>query len=451
MNNIQSLSNLNNKMYGCIKKPDSKSSNTSTVLHPLNFTLPDSYKPLSIAFNGTSNYATNIRLNNEFDRVFADNNATSFLNYINSTMKSLSSRQTLYFNWNTELSQTPECCKIKANKRGFSNEANVITVDKNAHVQIENSTLGNIFITPEELEEKCGMTDDNKFIIGNGVRFLDPADQFNWNSLPVGREWPPDENSIKGLLNLNTDKSKQAILFDSTDTDVGKNYNTKSRGLIAVNPLDSSVIVAVQQQNLNQDVNLAPWAIAPFKVPEGKKALTVFPVETPFFKKYDEDFSAYMQGKKLAHREIQDVILHGKDQWQVDRDNKFMMLDPSKDAGMVGALDSQATWSLFAVEDSDKVIVMRSIYRNSHGDQFKAFSLSGNAKYIEQELTAPRVKAGEKSTLVFKIDLVPLKDLDGVNFDKFSAKNFKDEVTQVANAVKSSITRIKRDTRDQLK
>jgi hypothetical protein len=94
---------------------------------------------------------------------------------------------------------------------------------------------------------------------------------------------------------------------------------------------------------------------------------------------------------------------------------------------------------------------MRSIYRNSHSDQFKAFSLSGNAKYVEQELTAPRVGEGQKSSLVLKIDQVPLNSLPGISFDKFDSDSFKEQTSQVASAIRNRITDIRRETKLNLK
>lgn len=424
-------------------KPVSKSD-----LNHLNHTLPGAYKPLffnDVSFLGTNNLTTNIRLTREFNNAFESSDASKFLAYINDTLKSLSKSSDEHYTCEVNSSNVDGAFTISAKSNDQSND---ITVDKNAHVQINNSDLGNIFITKEELENKCGMQDDSKVIIGDGVRFLDPADQFNWPKMPIGREWPTADSSIGNLLYLSTDKCNQAIIFDSKDTPVGDAYNTKPRGIIAVDPKDSSVIVAVQQKNNNDSVKIAPWAIAPFKVPEGKKALTVFPVETPFVSKYE---AAGKLKPEAMDKSVKDVVLNGKDQWQLDKQNNFMFIDPSKEANMAGALDSQANWSLFAVEGSDKVLVMRSIYRNSHDDQFKAFSLSGNAKYIEQELTAPRVGKGKQSTLAFKIDLVPLSSLKGIEFNSFSSEGFKDQVTSVATAIKETITEIRRETKSNIK
>ncbi|MEW5820491.1 MAG: hypothetical protein AB1782_09905 [Cyanobacteriota bacterium] len=402
-----------------------------------------------INFCGTSNSLTNLRLNFEINNAFNLNDASRFLHYVNSTLESLSDNSCKA--WKSNIINSSDSIKINAINTKDHSSTNKITVDKNAHVQITNSQQGNLFITRDELEQKCQMKDDNKLIIGDGVRFLDPADQNNWGKLPISREWPPDENSIKGLVNLSADKSNQAIMFDTKSTTVGDGYNVKNRGLIAIDPTDSSVIIAVQTQNNNDNTRLAPWAVAPFKVPDGKKALAVFPTELPFIKKYEDAVKAKSTDTEITSREVKDVVLYGQDQWQIDKNNRFMFLDPSKEGGMVGALDSEANWSLFAVEGSDKVYVMRSIYRNSHDDQFKAFSLSGNAKYVEQELTAPRVPKGQKSSLVLKIDQVPLSSLPGISFDKFDKDNFKQQTTDVAIAVRNKITDIRRKTKGNLK
>lgn len=430
-----------------------KSDNKNELSH-LNYTLPGAYKPLTIKninFCGTNNQSTNLRLTSEFNNAFDNRDASKFLEYINDTLRSISNPSNEHANKFT--------CDIKGRNVDGSltlsakskDQSNQITVDKNAHVQINNSDLGDIFITKQELEDKCGMKDDSKVIIGDGIRFLDPADQSNWPKMPIGREWPTADSSINNLLHLTTDISKQAIMFDSKGTPVGDAYNTKPKGIISVDPKDSSVIIAVQQQNNNKSIPIAPWAIAPFKVPDGKKALTVFPVENQFIRKYDDAVQAYAKSLDIIDNSVKDVVLNGKDQWQIDKQNGFMFIDPLKDANMAGALDSQANWSLFAVEGSDKVLVMRSIYRNSHGDQFKAFSLSGNAKYIEQELTAPRVGKGKQSTLAFKIDLVPLSSLKGISFNEFSQEDFKEQVTVVATAIKEKLTEIRRQTKSNIK
>lgn len=414
--------------------------------------LPEAYRPLNLkhlSFCGTNNTIANKRLTAEFDKAFKEKNVVVFLNYVNGTLKSLSTSTKDNDSWQQGIKKTPQNCQIISTSPDGS-ETNHITVDKNAHVQVNNSQSGDIFISRDELETRCGMTDDNKIIIGDGIRFLDPADQSNWEKLPLGKQWPPDKNSIKGLLNLSVDQSGQAIMFDSSGTAVGDQYNCKPRGFISVDPVDSSVIIATQQENRDPHTELAPWAVAPFRVPEDKKSLTIFPVERPFIDNYDAVVKAKAQNKDIENK-VKDVVLYGKDQWQLDKDNGFMFLDPSKDSGMVGALDNNTNWSMFVTEGSDKVVVMRSIYRNSHYDQFKAFSLSGNAKYIEQELTAPRVKKGQKSTLAFKVDLVPLASLEGLNFDKFSSENFREESLQAARAIRQKIAQVRRETKQNLK
>jgi hypothetical protein len=396
------------------------------------------------------NKSTNKTLSQRFDKAFQQKDADEFLRYINETLLSLQdsplAKDKLAISMEGNL-KYPDHAIVRSGQTS-------VNVLKNGHIQINNQKSGPLFISNTELKEF--MDEQNAALIGDGIRGLDPADQYSWEKMPdIKTQWPPDMNTTLGPIQLKADKSGQAIMFDAPDS-VGKAYKTKPRGLISVDPADDSVIVAFQQTNNNPDFKLGSWTIAPFKVPAGKRVVAAFPVEQPFIDKYKEA-QQLVSGEIKSPTESQKAndlqYLIGQEQWNLDKDQKVMLLNPEKPGNMNGMWDNVSNWTVYAVEGSDQAVVMRSIYRNTHPDQLKAFILGGDAKYTELELTSPRVKKGEKSTLIYKIDFVPLKDIFAGNeqkFDKFTAENMNEQVTVVTGLLKDKITDIRRSTKKNL-
>lgn len=368
-----------------------------------NINLPGIYSK-SLILNFKGNLTINKNLSIKLDNAFKNNDASEFIKYVNKHFPSLKKNPQITIEQNPENMEFPVSLIQINNKKPSLN--NKISINKDGHIQItENGSK--LFITKEELEER-GMDTENAHIIGNGIRGFDPHNQQDWVKTNVGAEWPPskDTRELKGVARPFVDKNNKAVLFSSPSS-VGKEYGVNPKGMAVINP-DSSVIITYQQTNNNPDVDFAAWSIAPFKIPKGKKAVTIFPYSS------------------------QDNILDIKSnpKWKI-KDN-LILLDPSQNGDMAGFVSKKANWAIFAVEGSDKAYLMRSIYDNKESvdTKFKAFCMGGkNSNYLELEFMAPRVKKGEKSTIAYKIEPIFLSNY---NLENFSADKIEDESIKIA-------------------
>ena len=366
-------------------------------------------KSLSLSFNGNS--TINKNLSAKLNDAFKNNDASEFIKYANKHFPSIKKDSPIITEQNSDNAEFPVSLVQLNNRKPSLN--NKISVNRDGHIQItENGT--NLFITKEELQES-GMDAENAHIIGNGLRGFDPYNQEDWVKTNVGALWPPakDTRDLKGVAKPFVDKKNKAILFTSPNS-VGEGYGVNPRGLAAINT-DSSVIVAYQQTNNNPDIDFAAWSIAPFKVPERKRAFVIFP-------RFKEDDISNIKNDP---------------QWKI-KDN-LILLDNSKEGKMNGFESKKADWAIFAVEGSGNAYLMRSIYKdkNSKDTKFKAFCIGGkNPKYVELEFMAPKVKKGEKSTIVYKIEPIFLSNY---NLEHFSANKIEDESLKIAKELMSKL------------
>lgn len=455
--------------------------NSLQTLHPINNTYTNSRtisnnRPgVNVSFDKlitTGNNSINSVINSSFNSSFDNNDASEFIKLVNNKLPDL---------YHKNITQ-PITTSLKANylmyglpvSGSIGDNSTQVTIDKSGRLQITDSSIGNLMVNHNDLKndewqqtfwEKNvynyapGLKDipvpsfiptpgrssvSNKEIISGGVRFLDPWPQSEWEKTSLGKNWPPDPYTTKGPLRLSADKNKQAILMDTNHPsciNVGKTYGVAPRGIITVNPEDSSVILAVQQSNINSNpsIKLAPWIIAPIKVPEGKRSLAAIPVHN----------ESTVQPETKANN-ISDwlKVIETNNQWKLDKQNEFIILDPLKH-GQQSKLNTQNTnWALYAIEESDKVIVMRSLYK--HPDQFQAFVRSSNetknAEYLELEYTGPKVPPGYNSTVVVKWDFVPISMLSNNQFSKFGESgNFENEVLTVSKSLGNLIDQVTRN------
>jgi len=393
-----------------------KTSNVSTNCDNLN--IPERYstnlqiypKPFILTFS--SNTQINKNLSTKIDEAFSTEDASEFIRYTNRHLPTIKNIPPVITEENKENKDFPVSLIQINNKKPSLN--NKISVDKHGHIQIaENGEK--LFITKEELIKSGTMDEEAAHIIGNGIRGFDPGNQDDWVKTKLGKTWPtsPDTRDLNGVARPFVDKKNKAILFTSPNT-VGENYGVNPRGIAAINP-DSSVIIAYQQTNNNSEIDFSAWSIAPFKVPEGKKAIAIFPNNN------EENLSDINNNLK----------------WSIKDD--LILLNPSKDGDMAGFISKKADWAIFAVEGSDKAYLMRSIYngKDSNQDKFKAFCLGGeNSNYLELEFMSPRVKQNEKSTIAYKIEPVFLSNY---GLTEFSAEKIEDESIDLANKIKQKI------------
>jgi hypothetical protein len=413
------------------------------------------------------NSSTNTLLNTAFDRTFYKNDATGFIGQVNKLLPPLhydnqGANTTVNLNTNYLMYGLPASGSI-------NNGETSITVTKEGKIQLSHNDLQNILVNKDNLNSTewqeniwnknvynyiPGFRDlpipsyiplpgrsniSNKEIISGGIRFLDPWPQSSWEKTALKRNWPSDPYTTAGPLRLTSDYTQQAILMDTNHPsciNVGKTYGVKPRALVSVNPYDSSVILAVQQENINTNptIALAPWIIAPIKTPADKKALAIFPVNSTM--------TNSLQNSNNDNLPDWIKSIQGNNKWKVDSENDFIILDPAAPGQQSKLNTSNTNWAAYAIEGSDKVIVMRSLY--NHPDQFQAFirksGNTGKSEYLEVEYTGPKVTPGNKSTVVIKWDFIPVSTLTNGKINKFGETgNLQNEVTQVSRKLKELI------------
>jgi hypothetical protein len=413
------------------------------------------------------NSSTNTLLNSAFDTTFAKNDATKFISQVNKLLPALHYDPFLQpaqisLNTNYLMYGLPGSGSV-------SNGKTSVTATKEGRIQVTHAGVENLTVNKEHLnagewQESIWKTNpysmipglqdlpipkfiplpgrdniSNKEIISGGIRFLDPWPQHSWEKTGLARNWPPDPYTTKGPLRLYSDNTQQAILMDTNHPsciNVGKTYGVIPRALIAVNPQDSSITLAVQQQNINKNalIGLAPWIIAPIKTPANGKSLAVFPVTSkPTSNINNQNASSLPDWLK----NIQD-----NNKWQMDSENNYIIIDPAAPGQQSKVNTNSTNWAAYAIEGSDKIIVMRSLY--NHPDQFQAFiKQSGpdnKSEYLELEYTGPKVTPGNKSTVVIKWDFIPVSSLTNGTLQAFGQTgNLKNEVLQVSKALNKLI------------
>lgn len=410
------------------------------------------------------NSSTNMLLSTSFDDVFNKNDVNNFINQVNKALRPIHS--------NTKFNNTEVNLKSNYFMYGLPLEGNItdqnttVKVTKDGRIQISHAELKDLLIDKSQLNSsewnesiwkeniynqipvirdlpipkaiplpgRDNIT--NRDIISGGARFLDPWPQSSWEKTSLGKSWPPDPYTTKGPLKLQSEKTNQAILLDTNHPsciNVGKTYGVKPRALITVNRVDSSVIMAVQQENVNQNplISLAPWIIAPVKTYADRKTIAAFPVNNTV----KESITSPQEGNLPAWLNA----IKGNDKWQVDKENDFILINPSAEGQQSKLNTANTNWAVYAIEGSDKVIIIRSLY--DHPDQFQAFvrkpDASEKSEYLELEFTGPKVTPGNKSTVVIKWEFIPVSSLSDGRFSKFGETgNMNNEVIEISKHLK---------------
>ncbi len=277
-----------------------------------------------------------------------------------------------------------------------------INVNETGHIQVNHPDFGHVFSNMDELSDM-----EYKNFIAGGIRGNDPAPQPNWEKTGLGRQWPPSQYQT---VQLGADNVSETVLFQNENHD----YQVKTRGIASVDADSGSVIWAFQQENNNPDIEWAAWTIAPFRVPEGKEVIGVFPVSGIFKDKYSK-------------------ALGGKNQWDIDKNRSIVMVKPNKSGGFFDPFDSETNWCAFGIEGADRVIVMRSIYKMPFEDKFKACIVEDNARYVEKEFMAPKVSNGKKSTIACRLEFVSLSELGIKEFEKFEKGKMDEQMDEVSD------------------
>ncbi len=369
-----------------------------------------------------------------FDDVFENNNAEEFLNFINQK----TSLRPIFSNASNNNIQSKMTESI--NNKDFPIQNITIKTDniniiatKMGHIQIKASSLGNLFIEKNELEATTSMQDSDKNTIAGGARGFDPFDQKDWPKV-IGRKWPTAENTRdpKGVAKLSLDNSQKAILLDTNDS-ITSSYDTKPRAIVILDKENNSVILAFQQENKNPDIDFAAWSILPFKIQENKKTVAIFPV----------DKKTIQSCKNPENDEFR--RFRRSDQWEIDENNNFFLIEVSKPSAKTEYTDASADWCLFATQGEDTACLVRSCYKdNTSNKQFKVFSGQedrGGTKYFEMEFIAPKVSKNQKSTLFYRIETVSLKQL---GFKALNAKNIHSQIKEIGKTIENKVKRMRK-------
>ena len=404
---------------------------------------------------GLDNQDRNRIWTKKFDEAFENNDAKEFLNFINQRTKlkpifTTTSSHDLTDILNPKNILNPilgfladgdnlqsEITKDADNKdfpvKNISlktqNETDNISIiaTKTGHIQINNSSLGNLFIERNSFENESNMQESDKDIIADGARGFDPFDQEDWVKV-IGRKWPTADNTRdpNGVATLSTDNSQKAILLD-TNASITSSYGTKPRAMAILDKENNSVILAFQQENKNSDIDFAAWSILPFKIREGKKTVAIFPADKKTVQNY----------KNPKNDELKEI--RQSNQWGID-ENNFFVVDVSKPSEKTEYADPYADWCLFATQGEDTACLVRSCYKdNTDNKQFKVFSGQedlGGTKYFELEFIAPKVKKNQKSTLVYRIEFISLKKL---GFDSLNAENMNSQIKEIGKTIENKI------------
>lgn len=418
------------------------------------------------------NNSANSLINASFDEVFKNHNITGFLNQVNKTLpaltyNSVTVKPTVDLKTNYFMYGLPNGGSISDNNTS-------INVTKEGRIQISHDNLKDLLVDRNNLtSQEWGNTSisetiyntipgikdlpvpsyvplpgrsniSNKSIISGGIRFLDPWPQASWEKTALKRVWPPDPYTTRGPLRLTADKTNQAILMDTEHPsclNVGKTYGVVPKAIATVNPVDSSVILAVQIENKNTNpvLGLAPWVVAPVKTPQSVKALAAFPVSK----------TVSQEIIKPKTESIPDWLrsIHQNSKWKADSQNDIMIIDPAAPGNQSKLNTNDTNWALYAIEGSDKAIVIRSMY--NHKDHFQAFvknsSEQGQSEYLELEYTGPKVTPGNKSVVVIKWEFVPLSALSNGQLQKFGQTgNLENEIKTISGNLKALIDSSKR-------
>lgn len=391
-----------------------------------------------ISFKGTTmppqnNQEKNKIWTQKFDEAFETNDGNTFLKFVNerTRLKPLFSPTLISYTSKIEISNDPENKKFPTKEIILGTRTKpgntIITADKTGHIQIDHSRLGHLFVDIAELENTTNMNPTDKSIIAKGLRGFDPFDQEDWPKA-IGRKWPTAENTrdSNGVAKLSLDKSKKAVLLD-TYPEITSSYGTKPRAMAVLDGKNDSVIVAFQQENQNPDIEFAAWSILPFKIKEGKKTVAIFPADP-------KSVQAFKDEQNDIFREIRQST-----QWNIN--NKFFTVNLSEPSKKTEYIDPYADWCVFATQDDDTICLLRSCYKDDSGNkQFKVFSGGkelGGTKYAEVEFIAPKVPKGQKSTLVYRMDFIPIKKL---GIKSLTAENMDEEMKKIGEKIENKIT-----------
>ncbi|MGD9581313.1 MAG: hypothetical protein AB7V50_08060 [Vampirovibrionia bacterium] len=379
------------------------------------------------------NQTANIVWSSKFDEAFKEQNTEKMLSYINnhSVLKPLFPATTnndlrqKFYTYDEMGKEYPiSALEMVAHTKPHDIK---VTARRSGHVQIESEYLGKLFVNRTDLMD-TDLDNVSKRIIEGGARGFDPFDQDDWPKV-IGRVWPPADETIdsNGVTHLSYDKSGQSILMN-TSPKIGQSYQTHPQGLTILDSENNSIIMAFQQENHNPSVDFGAWSILPFRIRPGKRTIAIFPIENRSSERYADN-----KGTDVKE-------MHESSQWNLEKNSNFFIVDASKPSNKSEYIDPDADWCMFATEGDDTVCLIRSCYKDKTDDkQFKVFSgkeSTGGTKYIELEFIAPKVKAGQKSTLVYRIDFISLKKMQLPNLTK---DNLNDTMKQAALLIDKKI------------
>lgn len=429
------LSNINfkNTEYSYQTTPQKIGEHNPILKHPQNSAIIQKDKLPYLMFKGyfmaelNNNEDRNKIWTKKFDETFESKDCRGFLKFINEKTRLAPlfdptiEEDIIQSKLNNNFENTDFPVE-KASLTAVSKFNNInVTADKSGHIQINNSYSGNLFITREELDKEKNMDSVSKDIIADGARGFDPFDQEDWGKA-IGHKWPTAENTRdpKGVAKLSIDNSNKAIFLD-TNNSIADSYGTKPRAVTILDSENDSVVLAFQQENQNPDINFAAWSILPFKIRENKKTLTIFPAD----KKSIKTFSKLKENAQMNLNS-----------------GKFFVIDVSKPSQKTEYIDPYADWCIFATQDDDTICLVRSCYKDNTDDkQFKIFSGHedlGGTKYTELEFIAPKVSKGQKSTLVYRIDFIPVKKL---GIESLTAENMDKNIKKIGEVVEQKINK----------
>jgi hypothetical protein len=395
--------------YAPAQQEDSYLLGKQTKTQPLIITTHKDMNQATVIDSSVGNY--NRLLSTAFNRATETGNFQPFLKLIQAQLPALSPSS------NPLQTQSIQYRRLLNRDLQLSSSRNAVfpmSVRVNPKGMIQVYIKGKpLFISSRRLAERQE-TKNNSTIVGDGIRGLDPASQKDWVNTPLQREWPP---SPQQNVTHYTDIANNTLYFKAP---YNPDYQVNASGMVALLPNESSVIWAYEQQNRNPEKTWGAWTIAPLDVPEGRRVVNVYPASPQFESKYAK-------------------ALGSEKQWQYQREKGVVIVHPERAGSFLDPFDDTTNWTLHAVEGNDYAVVLRTVYKEDFADKAKSCIVEGRATYIENEFMAPKVKAGESSVVVCRMDFLPLSQVTGRPNDVFRKNEMDKQVSQITDYLKKNL------------
>jgi hypothetical protein len=254
--------------------------------------------------------------------------------------------------------------------------------------------------------------------VARGFRGESPWPESQWpqiGGVVQGAQHWPHRDVAFGPYSLALVESATAntVLVSQLNPTQPNAYGVINRGLFTLTQ-QQGLLMAVQLENLS-DLAWAPWLVLGFAVPrEGTRhnpstllaipdSIYAGPVTNALTKTWNYTTLA---GQTVALINPQTKTLN----------------EPYKQ------FYADVNWTALAIKGADAIVLTRSLLH--HPEQFFPF-LEHGQYFVEVEHTGPLVTQGETSTVVVRVDVLPLAALTDGKLDQFSHHQFEADVRSV--------------------